>query len=210
VVLTPLPIGDHGGDAPDLVTNPLFELKQARNSSRPTIVIARVSDNHYCTVAPRLPCCAGELCKMKGTLKEAWLILCDGCNEPIHAECCVVCTEVGVATVYFGMMKSYSTVRSRVVGKDDDDNQEDGGVAHQCPKCVLLKETADGRHDTVNNDGASPGPPEGLDSGEAGESEAEDGGEEIPANTYRTMKKWVVGTPCAYVDGCALVGANGK
>jgi len=75
---------------------------------------------------------------------------------------------------------------------------------------VLLKETADGRNDTVNNDGASPGPPEGLDSGEAGESEAEDGGKEIPANTYQTMKKWVVGTPCAYVDGGALVGANGK
>jgi hypothetical protein len=24
------------------------------------------------------------------------------------------------------------------------------------------------------------------------------------------MKKWGVGTPCAYVDGCALVGANGE
>ena len=94
---------------------------------RPTIVIARVSDNHYCAVAPRLPCCAGELCKMKGTLKQvAWLILCDGRNEPIHAECCAVCTEVGVAPV----MKSCSTVRSRVVGKDDNYNQEDGGVAH--------------------------------------------------------------------------------
>jgi len=22
--------------------------------------------------------------------------------------------------------------------------------------------------------------------------------------------KWVVGTPCAYVDGCALEGANGE
>ena len=106
-------------------------------------------------------------------------------------------------------MKSYSTVRLRVVGKDDDDDQEDGGVAHQCPECVSLKETADRRHNTVNNDGASPGPPEGLDSGEAGESEAEDG-EEIPANTYQTLKKWVVGTPCAYVDGGALVGANGE
>jgi len=79
----PLPIGNHGGDAPYLVTIPLFELKLAQNSSRPTIVIARVSNNHYCAVAPRLPCCAGELCKMKNTLKqEAWLILCDGCNEP--------------------------------------------------------------------------------------------------------------------------------
>jgi len=48
------------------------------------------------------------------------------------------------------MMKSYRTVRSRVVGQDDDDDQEDGGVAHQCPKCVLLKETADRRHNTVN------------------------------------------------------------
>ena len=110
--------------------NPLFELKQARNSSRPTIVIARVSDNHYCAVAPRLHCCAGDLCKMKGTLKqEAWLILCYVCNQPIHAECCAVSTEVGVAPVYFGMRKSFSTGRSCVVGKDDDDDQEDGGVA---------------------------------------------------------------------------------
>jgi hypothetical protein len=129
-ILAPLPIGDHGGDAPDSVINPLFELKQARNSSRPTIVIARVSDNHYCAVAPRLHCCAGDLCKMKGTLKqEAWLILCDVCNQPIHAECCAVSTEVGVAPVYFGMRKSFSTGRSCVVGKDDDDDQEDGGVA---------------------------------------------------------------------------------
>jgi len=31
----------------------------------------------------------------------------------------------------------------------------------------------------VKNDGASPGPPQGLDNGEAGESEAGHGGEEI-------------------------------
>jgi hypothetical protein len=40
----------------------LAELREQRNSSRPIIVIARVSDNHYCAVAPKLLCCAGAAC----------------------------------------------------------------------------------------------------------------------------------------------------
>ena len=148
------------------------------------------------------------------------VILCDGCQEPIHAQCCAVCIEEGKEPVLFGMMKSFRTGRVRVVGNDGDDHEvHDGGVAHFCPKFVSLNETADGHNDTLNNSSGSPKPPQGLDNEVAENSDTGQGGENhylpsgqprIPANTYQTNMKWVVGTPCAYVDGCALEGANGE
>jgi len=117
--------------------------------------------------------------KKKGTVnQEAWLIICDGCQESIHAQCCAVCIEEGKEPVLSGKMKSFSTGRVCVVGNDGSDHEvQDGGVAHFCPKCVSLNDTADGHNDTLNNNSGSPKPPQGLDNKVAENSDAGQGGE---------------------------------
>jgi len=75
-------------------------------------------------------------------------------------------------------LRSIPSVFYSMVGNDGDDHKaHDGGVAHFCPKCVSLNETADGHNHTLNNNSGSPKPPLGLDNEVAENSDAGQGGE---------------------------------